>query len=271
MTIQGLTRAELDISDDAKVMNAIKQIRPAVIVNCASYTSVDQAENEVQQSFDANTHGAAALARACEETGAICLHISTEYVFNGFKEKPYVEDDETAPLNIYGQCKAEAERQVRLLCGRHVIVRTSWLFSTMGKNFVHSILRLAKQKPTLKVVADQFGCPTPAVDLVAVLLNISQQTIGGKDDGFGTFHYCGAGRVSRYEFARRILWHARPYLDTLPELIPVSQSEFPTPAHRPMNCILDCAKIGHVYGITQKAWDSALADVIKELHPRPGE
>ena len=271
MLIKGLNHRELDITNPDIVMEALRQGKPGVVINCASYTAVDKAEQQVQQSFDVNTQGAAAVARACEETGAHLLHISTEYVFNGFKEKPYVEDDETAPLNVYGQCKAEAERQVRLLHRNHVIVRTSWLFSTMGKNFVHAILRLAKEKPQLRVVADQFGCPTPAADLVRVLLEISRQVLDGKSDGFGTFHYCGAGKVSRYGFALRILKYARPNLANMPEMIPVSQSEFPTPAHRPMNCILDCAKIGRIYGIEQKAWDSGLADVITELHSKVGD
>ncbi len=271
MSAKGLTRGDLDITNPDVVMEALRKIKPDVVINCASYTAVDKAEQQVQQSFDVNTQGAAAVARACEETGAHLLHISTEYVFNGFQEEPYVEDDDTSPLNIYGQCKAEAERQVRLLCHGHVIVRTSWLFSTMGKNFVHAILRLAKEKPQLRVVADQFGCPTPSADLSQVLFEISRQLLEGKSDGFGTFHYCGAGKVSRYGFAQRILKHARPYLANMPEMIPVSQSEFPTPAHRPMNCILDCAKIGRVYGIKQKAWDSGLADVIKELHSKAGE
>lgn len=270
-SITGLSRGELDITDADKVMHALRQMRPSVVVNCASYTAVDKAEREIQQSFDANTHGAAAVARASEETRAHLLHISTEYVFNGFKEKPYTEEDETAPLNIYGQCKAEAERQVRLLSRHHVIVRTSWLFSAMGKNFVHSILKLAKERPQLRIVADQFGCPTPARDLVDALFEIAYQLLRGKNDGFGTFHYCGAGKASRYAFAQRILEYSRPYLKKYPELIPVSQSEFITPARRPLNCILDCCKIHRLYGIEQKAWDSGLADVITELHSRPGD
>ena len=266
--LRGFSRQELDVTDPAALMAAIGAADCALVVNCAAYTAVDKAESDVQASFAVNVGGVAAMARACDEAAVPLVHVSTEYIFDGRKNGPYVEADQPSPLNAYGQGKAEAERHVRLLAKRHVILRTSWLFSAHGHNFVKTILRLAQSHERLRVVVDQIGCPTPARDMAEAIMHIAGQLLAGKQDGFGTFHYCGAGPVSRLEFARAIVEQARPHLGETPEIAPTSQSAFPTPAARPANCVLDCAKIVKAYGLAQKSWEPGLADVITELYAK---
>lgn len=256
---------QLDVTNLAALNEALGGDDCALVVNCAAYTAVDKAESDVEASLAINARGAAAVARACQSADVPLIHISTEYIFDGQKNGPYLEDDQPSPVNVYGQGKAEAESQIRLRAPRHVILRTSWLFSVHGHNFVKTILGLAQSQGRLRVVSDQVGCPTPARDIAVVIMRVARDILAGKPDCYGTFHYCGRGPASRYEFARAILRLASRYLGAVPEVTPTDSAAFPTPAARPANCVLDCGKITRVFGLEQKPWEPGLDDVITEL------
>jgi dTDP-4-dehydrorhamnose reductase len=263
----GFVRAALDITRSADVARAIAEMRPAVVVNAAAYTAVDAAETDRDAAFAVNADAAGAIAAACARAGIPMVHISTDYVFDGRKEVPYVEDDAIAPLGVYGKSKAAGERAVRDVLARHVVLRTAAVFAAHGRNFVRTMLRLAGERPELRVVADQRTCPTAAADIaaaiVAICARLAQPQVAA--DAFGTFHFCGTPAVSWHGFAEAILDAASRRGWPRPPVAAIPTEAYPTPAQRPARSMLDCSKIARVYRIGQPDWRPALEDALAVL------
>jgi dTDP-4-dehydrorhamnose reductase len=259
-----LGRDEADLADPAACARAIHEARPSCVINAAAYTAVDQAESERETAIRVNGDAPGAMARAATELRVPFLHISTDYVFDGSGNRPWREDDPTGPLGVYGASKLEGERQVALAGGAFVILRTAWVFSAHGRNFVKTMLRLGADRDALRVVADQRGGPTPAADIAAALLSIARAFSSGRGVP-GIFHYAGAPVVTWAEFAAAIMEGAR----LRARIEPISTTEYPTPARRPANSALDCTRIAKSYGIAQPDWREGLAAVLKELEVRP--
>jgi dTDP-4-dehydrorhamnose reductase len=247
-----LSRADCDITDPIAVERVLPGIR--VAINCAAYTAVDEAEADEQTAQRINGEGAANVAAACARIGIPLVHISTDYVFDGESSRPMKEEDPPHPLNAYGRSKLAGEERVRTILPQHIILRTSWIFSAYGNNFVKTILQLAQSQPQLRVVADQIGGPTAASDIAKAILEIVSACERPGFADWGTYHFCGAPAVSWYEFARAIVGEGGP------ALVPIASKDFPRPARRPCNTVLDCARIQHVFRIGQPDWRQALTD-----------
>ncbi len=252
------------MADGVAVAAALARERPDLVVNLAAYTAVDRAESEPDLAWKTNCAGAALVAACCGDAEVPLVHLSTDYVFDGAKPTPYGEDDPVAPLGVYGASKEAGERAVRAALARHVILRTAWVYGVHGANFVKTILRLAAREPTLRVVADQRGAPTAASELAAALVTIARHIADGRA-GWGTFHLTGAGAVSWHGFAEAIVDRAAPFLGRRPRVEPIGSAEYKTAARRPPNSLLDCRKIGQVYGIRPRPWQDGLAAVLAEL------
>jgi dTDP-4-dehydrorhamnose reductase len=257
--------AGIDIAERAAVFAAVARERPDIVINAAAYTAVDRAESAAAAAFAANETGPANLAAACRDAAIPLIHISTDYVFDGSKHGPYREDDPVSPLGVYGRSKEAGECAVRAALAEHVIVRTAWVYGAHGHNFARTMLRLAAERPALRVVADQIGSPTSAADLAAALAAIVAHIAAGKAR-WGTYHFAGAGSVSWHGFADAIFELAAPWSGPPPVVEAIATADFPTPARRPKNSVLDCTKIGEAYGIAPRPWRAALADVIREIY-----
>lgn len=259
---RGLSHGVLDIADDAAVAAALAQYRPAVVVNCAAFSDVDQAESEPGAAFAANARGPETLARACAADGVAFVHLSTDYVFDG-RGGPYREDDPPAPLGIYGASKLVGERAVLASGARAVVLRTSWLFDGVASGFVAAVLRQGRERSRLTMVVDQVNCPTPATALAAVIADVSRHLANGGPGGL--YHYCGRPPVSRLAWARAILDAAG--LDHV-VLDPTTRGHFGADARRPARSVLDCTRIGRDFGIDQPDWHAALvADLARTEQP----
>jgi len=262
-----LDRKAVDITKSAAVSAMLARETPDLVINLAAYTAVDRAESEPDVAWAANCAGAAHIAGACDESATPLVHLSTDYVFDGRKTGPYREEDAVGPLGVYGRSKEAGERAVRAAVARHMILRTAWVFGAYGANFVKTMLRLAAERPVLRVVADQRGCPTAAADIAAALMVIAAHIERGKAK-WGTYHFVGAGATSWHSFAQAIFDQAAPQLAACPQVEPITTEQYPTPARRPMNSVLDCRKIEEVFGISSPPWRTALATVIRELLDR---
>jgi dTDP-4-dehydrorhamnose reductase len=256
--------ARLDIADGAAVFATIARERPDAVVNAAAYTMVDRAESDAETAWAANCAGPANLATACRERAIPFIHLSTDYVFDGSKSGPYREDDPVAPLGVYGDSKEAGERAVRAAHGEHVILRTAWIYSAHGNNFVKTMLRLAAERPVLRVVADQIGSPTSAGDIAAAIRAVLDHIAAGRT-AWGTYHFAGAGAVSWHGFAEATFELAAPWRGPPPRVEAIATADYPTAARRPANSMLDCARIGAAYGIVPRPWRQALAAVIGQL------
>lgn len=252
-----LGRPELDATDAASVAQAVERVRPDVIVNASAYAAVDGAERDRDAAFALNETAPRNLARAAQARRIALVHVSTDYVFGGTPGRPWREDDPPSPQSVYGASKLAGEAAVRAETGRHVILRTSWLFSARGKNFLRTMLDLARTRAELSVVDDQLGCPTSADDLARVIAVVADA--GGP---CGTYHYCGAGPVTWFGFAQAIFARAR---GNRPALKPITTAQFGAPAARPAYSVLDCAKIARDYGIEQRPWRDGLEAAMRDL------
>lgn len=261
----GTERAELDITDVSAVDAVITPGAFDVVVNAAAYTAVDKAESEPDKAYAVNRDGAAHLAAACARANIPLIHISTDYVFDGTKQGAYVEDDPINPINVYGASKAAGEQAVRELLDRHIILRTSWVYGVHGHNFVKTILRLAKERDELRVVADQWGCPTAAGDIAGVILRLVQRISGDKGAAWGTYHFCGEGRTTWYEFAKAIVAVAAEQVGRKAPVQPITTEDYLTPARRPASSVMDCTKIRNAFGIGPRPWLAALEEMITDL------
>ena len=257
----GLSRAEFDITDERAVAATLAACRPDVVINAAAYTAVDRAESERDSAFAVNATGPAILARFCGVLGAALIHYSTDYVFDGAKAAPYAEADPVNPLGVYGASKEAGERAVRTALTRHVILRTSWVYGTAGGNFVKTMIRLAGERPELRVVDDQFGCPTAAADIAEATIEVAAAIAAGHAR-WGTFHYAGNAGTSWHGFATAIVGEAAKRTGRRPHVRPISSADYPTPARRPANSVLDCTAIADAYGIRGKPWEQGLSRII---------
>ena len=267
--VAGLTHGETDVGDAAAIAAAFDVGSWDVAINASGHTAVDKAESEPAAALRINGEGPGLLAAECAKRGAALFHISTDYVFDGTKRTPYAESDQPAPLGVYGASKLAGERAVAEKLDRHIILRTSWVFSATGANFVKTMLRLAAAGRDIRVVKDQIGGPTPAADIAEVLAQIVSRLRAGPI-AWGLYHYCGAPAVSWYEFARSIFAiHARATGKEIP-VEPIGTADYPTPARRPANSRLDCGKILGAFGIEQKPWQAGLESAMKLLEQQHG-
>lgn len=255
-----LGRDAADLSDPAACAAAIDKIRPTAVINAAAYTAVDAAESEEPLATRINGDAPGAMARACARLGCPFVHISTDYVFDGSGTTPWPVDAPTGPLGAYGRSKLSGEQAVRAPGGVHAILRTSWVVSAHGRNFVKTMLRLGAEREKLTIVADQVGGPTPAGDIAEACLAMAGQL--AKDPSkSGTYHFSGAPDVSWADFARAIF--ARAGLACEVEDIPTSA--YPTPAARPANSRLDCSATLSAFGIARPDWRNGLSTIIKDI------
>lgn len=264
--ITAFKRSDLDITDKQAVHDVVSACAPQVVINAAAYTAVDRAEQEPELAYAVNRDGPYYLAMACQQHNIPLLHLSTDYVFDGKQSEPYREQDAISPLGVYGDSKWQGEQQVRQHSSKHLILRVSWVFSRHGNNFVKTILRLARERELLKIVADQYGCPTYAGDIANVLLTLTEKAAFSPDSAWGTYHYCGLPAVSWYEFAEKIIESANHY-ETLmvKEVLPITTTEYPTPAQRPANSVLDTGRLQEVFGLNPPDWQQGLIETIKAL------
>lgn len=239
--VAALGHAAIDIANRAAVSTTMAREHPDIVINAAAYTAVDRAESERATAWASNCRGPSNLAAGCHEAAIPLIHISTDYVFDGSKASPYLEDDPVRPLGVYGESKEAGDRAVRAAVARHVIVRTAWIYSAHGHNFVKTMLRLAGEQPVLRVVADQTGSPTSAGDIAAAIGAIVQQVAAG-NRRWGTYHFAGAGAVTWHGFAEAILELAAPWRGAPPHVEAIATAEYPTSARRPANSVLDCRK-----------------------------
>ncbi|MCG6916376.1 MAG: dTDP-4-dehydrorhamnose reductase [Deltaproteobacteria bacterium] len=264
--ILGLDRATLDITDQSVVKRRVEKSEAVLVVNGAAYTAVDQAESEPELAFAANRDGPANLASACAEAGIPLIHLSTDFVFDGEKKGPYLESDQVSPLNVYGKSKAAGETAVRERLAEHIILRTSWVYSERGGNFVKSMIRLGRERDVIRVVADQYGCPTYAADLADTILIIAVQIQDNREIAWGTYHYCGKGVASWHGLALETLSLAKQYTSLKVKTIEaIGTADYPTPAKRPLNSVLDCSLMEKTFDIHQKPWQQSLARMIKRM------
>jgi dTDP-4-dehydrorhamnose reductase len=258
-------RAEIDITRQEAVAAAANRERPDIVINAAAYTAVDRAESEPDAAWAGNCAGPGYLAAACRTAGIPLIHISTDYVFDGSKKEAYREDDPVNPLGVYGHSKEAGDRAVREALAEHVILRTAWVYSAHGHNFVKTMLRVAAERPVLRVVADQIGSPTSAADIAGAIAAIVQRLAAG-DRRWGTYHFAGSGAVTWHGFAEAIFEMAAPWRGAPPQVEAITTAEYPTPARRPANSVLDCSRIGNAFGVVPRPWRDALAEVIRELY-----
>lgn len=259
-----LDRAQADLSRPQTAARAIETLQPDVVINAAAYTAVDQAESEPDLAQTVNAEAPAAMAVACARVGAWLVHYSTDYVFDGRAAAPYGEEDVPAPCNVYGRSKLAGEEAIRESHDRHLIFRTSWVYSNFGRNFLNTMLRLADERDELSIVADQTGAPTYAgaiADATGRVLH-ALATRSPADSVAGTYHMTCAGRTTWYGFARRIFELAG--LDGRLEVKPIPTSEFPTPAQRPLFSLMAGDKLARVFDVRLDAWDEALRMCLSE-------
>ncbi len=262
-----LGRPGVDLSLPDSVTDAILAARPDVVINPAAYTAVDQAEDEPLIAAAVNAAGAEAMARAAAKAGAPIVHFSTDYVFDGCKTSPYVETDAPGPIGVYGRTKLEGERRVALANPRHIILRTAWLCSPFGTNFVKTMLRLARERPELRVVDDQYGSPTFAGDVAEVVCKLVLRIVdaSARVDHFGVFHAVNQGEATWYGFARAIMESARRRGGPSVPVYPIKTVDYPTKARRPAYSMLSTEKLATVHGIRLRHWKAALSDCLDQL------
>lgn len=254
------TRSELDVAEDGAVSSAIATAKPDVVINAGAYTAVDRAEAEEDKATLVNGHGAANVARAAHAARAAMIHISTDYVFDGEANEPYRPSDKANPINAYGRSKLAGEIKVRSACRRHLIVRTSWVYSNEGHNFMRTMLRLGAAGNEIKVVDDQHGSPTCAADVAAALITAAAAMCRNASLA-GTYHFTNSGVTTWYDFARTI-FEMRGL--TVP-VRPISTAEYSTPARRPLWSVLDCTSFETDFGVAPRPWRAALRETLDRI------
>lgn len=255
-----LGRPEFDLGSPAANIGQIETLRPDLVINTAAYTAVDRAEAEPERAFAINRDGAALAARAASHMKIPLIHISTDYVFDGRKPEPYVERDEPRPLNVYGRSKLEGERAVLEADPEALILRTSWVFSPFGSNFVKTMLKIGSERSVLRVVSDQVGNPTSATDLAAAILRIAPALLRGEPGGL--YHLTGEGSTNWHDFAAFIFQESRKYGGPAPLLEAISGADYKAAAVRPANSRLDCGAFARRFGLKLRPWTEAAAETI---------
>ncbi len=260
------SRSALDLEDADAIVRIIAAEPWSVVINAAAYTEVDRAESEEAVAFAVNAGAPSRLAAETGRRGIPLVHISTDYVFDGRKGAPYVEQDKAAPLNVYGRSKLAGEHGVRAANPRHVILRTSWAYSPYRKNFVKTILRLAAERDRLAIVADQRGCPTAACDIAKACLDVAMRCASEPERApYGVYHFAGAGEASWFEFATTIVDMSAGRRARSSRVVPIRTFEYPTPATRPLDARLDCTAVVREFGVDLPPWREALEETIDRL------
>lgn len=254
-------RSMLDLSDLARVRDVVRDLKPAIIVNPAAYTAVDKAETDVDAARLLNAEVPRVLAQEAARNGSVLVHYSTDYVFDGAKDGAYVETDSVNPQNIYGLTKLEGEQAITATGCAHLILRTSWVYGRRGRNFLLTMLKLASERPELRIVADQIGAPTWSNSIATVTAHILAQGLATNDEAgwesrSGIYHFSASGETSWYGFAQEIFRLALG--EKAPRVTPISAREFPVPAKRPANSCMSGAKLANTFGVRMPAWDDAL-------------
>lgn len=269
--VVAVDHAECDLADADAIRALVRRIAPAVIVNPAAYTAVDKAEADQATAFAVNTEAPRVLGEEAARLGALVVHYSTDYVFNGTKEGAYAESDTPDPQSVYGRSKYEGEVALAQANARHLILRTSWVVGAHGGNFAKTMLRLAGERERLTVVADQFGAPTSAAllaDLTAQLVRQYQRE-GGENFPYGTYHVAAGGETSWHEYARFVIAEAlaagKPLKATPDAVAPLTTDQYPTPARRPANSRLDTTRFSDTFGLRLPPWQEGLRHVLQQI------
>jgi dTDP-4-dehydrorhamnose reductase len=248
---------ELDITDQRQVAHSMADFVPDVVINAAAYTAVDAAEHDRDAAFAVNETGPRILAEASERAGKHLIQISTDFVFDGMQPEPYTEDAKPNPLNVYGASKLAGERAVQAASSRHLILRTAWVFSPWGNNFMKTMLRLMDAGTPLKVVNDQFGCPTAAADIAAALLSIASRLTDRSSPACGIYHFCGKGSTSWHGFASAICDARAAATGSDVTIEPTDTDGYPTAARRPRQSALNCDRVQQIFGLSTVDWQAA--------------
>ena len=253
--VAALDRDQLDLTDADAIRDKVRTIRPQLIVNAAAYTAVDQAEREPERAETVNARAPAILAEEAKRLGAVLIHYSTDYVFDGIASTPYVEDARTGPLNVYGKSKLHGEHAIAAVDGASITLRTSWVYGLRGRNFLVTIRRLAAERDELRIVADQFGVPNWACALAEATATLVGRGLPYLAERRGLYHLSGTGSTSWFEFAREIVGLKEP-----PRVVAITTAEYPTPARRPAYAVLSAAKFARTFDFGLPDWHSMLRD-----------
>ena len=257
-----LGRDQLDLAQPEQIRQQVRRVRPDLIINAAAYTAVDKAESESRTAFAVNAEAPGILAEEALALGIPLIHYSTDYVFDGRKNAPYTEDDAPDPLGVYGQSKLAGEHAINAVQGQHLILRTSWVYSTHGHNFLLTMQRLLQEKPELRIVADQIGAPTWAGTIADSTLALIERWQAGETGAWGTYHLTAQGETSWFGFAQAIGAALREQGKPCANLLPIPSSDYPTPAARPLNSRLNCARLLREWGVAQPDWQTALRECL---------
>lgn len=264
LEITALGRPKLDITDLASVANAVKYFNPDILINAAAYTAVDKAEDEKELAYELNAVGAQNVASAAADVGIPIIHISTDYVFDGSASEPYTETDQTSPLGVYGASKLAGEENVIETNPKHIIVRTSWVYSPFGHNFLKTMLRLAADRDEVSVVDDQFGAPTYAPDIADALIGVSQKVRAGNSQ-WGIYNLTNGGLGSWADFAEVIFKTSSTLEGPSAHVNRIPTSAYPTPAERPKFSKLDTTKLKNTFGLELPGWEHSVLNCIARL------
>jgi dTDP-4-dehydrorhamnose reductase len=262
-----LARQQMDLADESSIRNTIRAIQPTLIVNPAAYTAVDKAETDIELATAINANAPRIIAQEAEKINATIIHLSTDYVFDGTKNTPYLPEDTTNPIGIYGKTKLMGEVGIRENCTRHLILRTAWVYGARGHgNFVKTMLKLGANREELRVVADQIGSPTHSKDIALTIASLIGK-IDRNDCPWGTYHFTNSGVASWYDFAVAIFIEAKQIGFPLQvrQVIPISTADYPTPAQRPAYSVLSNQKISQLLGTNPPHWRSSLQEMLVDL------
>jgi len=265
--IVAIGRPACDLFLPDTVARTFDLIGPKLVVNTAAYTNVDNAESEQELAHAVNAEGAAVVARACNVRDIPLIHISTDYVFDGSKREPYVEDDLVGPLGVYGCTKLEGELAVAKTCAQHIVLRTAWIISPFGHNFVKTMLRIAEDRTEIGVVADQIGSPTYAPHLASAILEICQSIVTRHEGqiSWGTYHAAGTGEATWCDLAREVFLRSKNLGGSYAVVRPIETAAYPTAACRPANSCLSSAKLARVFGISLPSWQDGVRECVAQL------
>ena len=259
-----LGRDVLDLSQPDQIRAQVRAHKPDLLIIAAAHTAVDQAENEPELAFTINAIAPGVFAEEAAAQGIPLIHYSTDYVFDGRKPAPYTEDDATNPLGVYGKSKLAGELAIAASGAQHLILRTSWVYSTHGKNFLLTMQRLLQERSELRVVADQIGAPTWAGTIAQSTRALIERWQSGDAAAWGTYHLTASGETSWFGFTQAIAGHLTAQGKACATLEPIPASAYPTPAARPQNSRLDCSKLAREWGVTQPDWEAALSACLAE-------
>ena len=261
-----LGRDQLDLANPEQIRQQVRSHRPGLIINAAAHTAVDQAENEPDIAFAINATAPGVLAEEAKALGIPLIHYSTDYVFDGSKPAPYTEDDVPNPLGVYGASKLAGERAIAAVGGQYLILRTSWVYSSHGKNFLLTMQRLLQEKPHMRIVADQIGAPTWAGTIADSTRALIERWQAGQAGEWGVYHLTAQGETSWFGFAQAIGEHLLAEGKACAALEGIPASEYPTPAKRPLNSRLDCSRLQQQWQVSQPQWREALRECLAQQH-----